>query len=160
MKNIIKIFWKWIIQWIWIISVIFITGIVYAVNSWDNLTADMWNSLVSRVDNLENNNLIYYNSYLNVDRNTPQIVTTKDGNELGSDIIMHMFCWIQWTSWDWMVQWIIKKDYNWVKILKTASFSITSNTPEIFNDSWTIKIRLYAQMDHWYTVICSQKQLR
>lgn len=55
MKQLKQTILHWLIQWFLILSVLITAGVVFAVNSWDTLTATMWNDLVTKVSPITNN---------------------------------------------------------------------------------------------------------
>ncbi len=102
----------------------------------------------------------WYHDYLNVTTTSPQIVLGRDGNPLPGGFVGMLFCSVPGTDASGTSYWMVKKWSNGtINIERIASFgSTTSNTPEIYNDSGVIKIRLYNHSSN-YTVRVRTEQM-
>ncbi|MCK5689364.1 hypothetical protein KAI87_08845 [Myxococcota bacterium] len=90
----------------------------------------------------------------------PAVVLNRAGNPLPLNFVGLFFCSVTGTGAPGSSYWMVKRRFDDpVHIEKIVSFdSVGSNTPEIYDDGGTIKIRLYSHANK-YPVRCHAQQL-
>lgn len=157
MKQIKQTILHWLFQWFVILWVLITAGVVFAVNSWDTLTATMWNDLTTKVDTMDTHR--YKKSYY-VSSSVSAPIVNYNGDNIPYNTTMKIYCWVLATSTTAASYRLTRINNAWVITLeKLWSFSsTTSNTPELFNNGWVLSIRLYNHTSQ-YTVKCIQEEL-
>ncbi|MCT4582325.1 MAG: hypothetical protein N4A35_13005 [Flavobacteriales bacterium] len=101
----------------------------------------------------------WYRDYVVSNTNTAAVLD-RDGNPLPTNFVGLLFCSVTSTNAFGTSYWMVKRWSNGtVSLERIASFgSTTSNTPEIYDDAGTIRIRLYNHPND-YTVRVRTEQL-
>jgi hypothetical protein len=102
----------------------------------------------------------WYRSYSNVSLSNSVEILGRDGNSLPTNFVGMVWCAISSTNAPGTSLWMVKKWQNGnLSIERIASFgSTSSNTPELYNDSGTLKMRLYNHASD-YTVRVRVEQM-
>lgn len=101
----------------------------------------------------------YYQDYA-VSTNAPAALVDRNGNALPTNFVAFYFCAVTGTNAPGTAAWMLKRWANGsLSIERLASFgSVTSNTPELYDNNGVATIRLYNH-GSVYNVRCRVEQI-